>query len=409
MRRLAPIVSIALLALFVHGVAGAAPAGQESRPRWKQRIDEVIGGRPVGVAVFRDGVQIYGHDDRRLRIPASNQKLLLSMPLLEAVTPEHPFETVIAASVPAAPVLRSDLWILGTGDPTLTAGGRWGRDLPFRPTRIGLLARKIVRTGITRIRGSVIGSTAYFARDWFAPGWKASFPAEEVPLPSALTYEGNVVRGRHISDPELRAARALTRRLEDAGVAVAGRPAAAVPGTDVSRVIAAARSVPVASLLAYTNRESSNFFAEVLGKALGVQIYGVPGTIASGARAIEEWAAAAGATVDSYDSSGLSYANRISPRSMAHLLVVGDDSAWGDALRRTLPEAGQGTLDERLEGIKVRAKTGTLDEISTLSGFVRLERDDGWAVFSIMSGGLSKTTAVDIEDAIVRILARRAL
>lgn len=403
-------LSALLVALLVGTAnpAAARPAAGDARPRWKQRIDAVVGGRPVGVSVVLRGTQVYGHDEGRLRIPASNQKLVLSMPLLEAVTPEHRLETIVAAAVPASRVLESDLWILGTGDPTVTAGGQFGRALPFRPTRVGAIARKIVAAGVTRIRGAVIGSTGYFSRDWFAPGWKSDFPSEEVPLPSALTYEGNVVRGKHIADPEVRLARALTKRLEAAGIAVRGRPAAGEPGPGVTHVITIARSAPIATLLSYTNRQSSNFFAEVLGKALGVETYGVPGTIARGAAAIEQWAAAADVTLDAYDSSGLSYANRISARAIGRLLARAHESEWGDDLRRTLPGPGQGTLDERLEGVRVRAKTGTLDEISTLSGFVYLERADTWAQFSVMSGGLTKDAATDIEDAIVRILARRA-
>jgi D-alanyl-D-alanine carboxypeptidase len=61
-----------------------------------------------------------------------------------------------------------------------------------------------------------------------------------------------------------------------------------------------------------------------------------------------------------------------------------------------------------LVGVKVRAKTGTLIDISALSGWVWLEQEGTWGAFSIMSRGMSKSEAVAIEDRIVRIVANRA-
>jgi D-alanyl-D-alanine carboxypeptidase len=58
--------------------------------------------------------------------------------------------------------------------------------------------------------------------------------------------------------------------------------------------------------------------------------------------------------------------------------------------------------------VKVRAKTGTLIDISALSGWVWMTKESAWGEFSIMSRGMSKSDAVAIEDRIVRIVANRA-
>ena len=58
--------------------------------------------------------------------------------------------------------------------------------------------------------------------------------------------------------------------------------------------------------------------------------------------------------------------------------------------------------------MQVRAKTGTLIEISALSGWVWLEREDAWAEFSILSKGMSKTRSIQIENAIVRVVSANA-
>jgi D-alanyl-D-alanine carboxypeptidase/D-alanyl-D-alanine-endopeptidase (penicillin-binding protein 4) len=108
-----------------------------------------------------------------------------------------------------------------------------------------------------------------------------------------------------------------------------------------------------------------------------------------------------------YDASGLSYRDRVTARGIVTLLTYATRAPWGTALRRALPWGGVGTLDDRLHDVVVRAKTGTLDGISALSGWVRLRHDHRWGQFSILSSGMSKSTAVRIEDRIVRILSAR--
>jgi D-alanyl-D-alanine carboxypeptidase len=90
------------------------------------------------------------------------------------------------------------------------------------------------------------------------------------------------------------------------------------------------------------------------------------------------------------------------------LLSFAETASWGRDLRRALPTGGQGTLADRLHGLRVRAKTGTLNAVSALSGWVWVEREHRWAAFSVLSGGMSKDASVRIEDAIVRILNARA-
>jgi D-alanyl-D-alanine carboxypeptidase len=174
------------------------------------------------------------------------------------------------------------------------------------------------------------------------------------------------------------------------------------------RHIVTLRSRPFQTLLRLMNRRSRNFYAEVLGKWLGRLVLGGAGSIAKGARAIELFARAHGASIVAHDASGLSYGNRIHPQDMVELLWFAETRPWVEELRVGLPTGGQGTLKGRLVGMRLRAKTGTLIDISTLSGWVWLTRENAWGEFSIMSRGMSKSDAVAIEDRIVRIVANRA-
>jgi D-alanyl-D-alanine carboxypeptidase/D-alanyl-D-alanine-endopeptidase (penicillin-binding protein 4) len=377
-----------------------------ARERWKRRIDRLVSGHSMSVSVRDAGEILYGRGATTRRAPASVEKLLVSMALLDSLGENKRIRTTATAETVAGGVVAGDLWLLGRGDPTVTGGNRYLRSLPFKPTRLGRLARHIKEAGVTAIHGRVMGSTGYFGRDWWAQGWKSDFPRRYIPLPSALTFQGNVHKGRHIADPERYAARSLKRRLEDIGIKVTGVAGSGSPTAGLQPV-AYVKSAPLSSLMLYMNRHSSNFFAEVLGKRLGREVAG-RGTIAAGARAARAWAAASNVTIETHDSSGLSYSNRVSPRGVTRLLAVAESRPWGSTLRGTLARGGQGTLENRLQGVPVRAKTGTLDRISALSGWAKLKRTNSWAEFSIMSYGMYKSSAVSIEDRIVRILHRGA-
>jgi D-alanyl-D-alanine carboxypeptidase/D-alanyl-D-alanine-endopeptidase (penicillin-binding protein 4) len=221
--------------------------------------------------------------------------------------------------------------------------------------------------------------------------------------PTALTFRGN-----RDADPERDAAASLTKLLEKRGIAVRGKPGDGAPPHGVD-VIATAESKPMTVLLAKMLRPSWNFAAEVLGKGLGVETAGTPGTIAKGAAAIEAWVRSHGAEdFTLYDNSGLSYANRVDAAGIVRLLWVAEASTWGDALRHALPTGGQGTLEDRLHDVQVRAKTGTLTDVSALSGWVWAERLGAWVEFSIVSD-VGKPAATRIEDQIVRLLANNVV
>lgn len=362
---------------------------------WMERIQTLVTGRAVSVSVGQDGEFLYRRADGTPRIPASNEKLLLSMALLDELGPDYRIVTRAAAPAVRDGVVQGNLWIEGRGDPTMNRG------------RLGALAQQIADAGIRKVKGSVMGDTGYFRHDWWAPGWASYFPRDFIALPTALTYEGNAVGGVHVRDPERRAAAALTQQLESRGVAVVGDPGAGRPAGNLTEV-AEVRSAALSVLLTKQNRKSLNLSAEVLGKLLGVRRSGPPGTIAKGAAAVAAWTEDRGVPITAYDCSGLSYNNRVTAEGIVRLLWAADDAPWGPTLRDTLPGPDQGTLRDRLDGVRIRAKTGTLTEVSALSGWVWLQREEAWAEFSILSQGMSKDRASDLEDAIVRTLWRNA-
>lgn len=366
---------------------GVTAAFRVAEADWMRSIDRLVGRRAISVAVGEDGSFLYEHEDATPRAPASNEKLLLSMALLDARGPDATIPTSVAArGSPAAGVLKGNLWILGQGDPQVGRG------------TMAALARRLAGLGLRKVTGRVMGSTGYFRRDWDALGWN-DVARRYVDRPTALTFEHNVSR-----DPERSAAAVLIRALEKLGVRVAGKAGAGSPPSALTE-LASVDSRPLRLILAKLLRPSDNFYAEVLGKGLGADRSGPPGTIAKGAAAISAWLADHGeASFEVHDASGLSYADRVTAEGLVELLWGAEGTAWGAALRRALPTGGQGTLEDRFPAIRIRAKTGSLTSISALSGWVWSSARSAWIEFSILSKGMDKPVASALEDRIVQIV-----
>ncbi len=165
------------------------------------------------------------------------------------------------------------------------------------------------------------------------------------------------------------------------------------------RLLATRVSVPVAQDITATNKLSLNLHAELLLRLLG-KVDGADGSFAEGARVVRQFLVDAGVKDGGFflcDGSGESPDDRISPRALTQLLVYAAHQPWGPAWRATLPVAGvDGTLSDRFTGsgrfasslLKGRlwAKTGTLDEVNALSGYLRAASGRTLA-FSILVNG----------------------
>lgn len=389
----------------VPGCPGRSPTqgpGRRHRPApWERRVEALARRTGMSVAVGYGDALVFAHRGRTPRVPASNEKLLLSMALLDRLGPSYRIPTRAAAKKVRGGRVEGDLWVIGRGDPTLTARqpGYWGGGL--KATTLAKLAATIKRAGIRTVEGRVVGARGFFARDFDAPGWQPYVAGRYVQLPSALVLSGN---NAGPPNPERAVAAALTRELRRIGVSVRGRAASGRPPANLA-ALATVRSRPLAEVVSYMNHTSNNFFAETLGKLLGAVTFGPPGTIAKGARAIKRWLSAHGVRARVHDSSGLSYANRISAVELVEALHEAEEQSWGRVLRSGLPGAGEGTLRYRLAGTEVRAKTGSLfNGVSTLSGWVRT-RSERWARFSI----LGSHTPQAAEDRVVRTISRARL
>ena len=242
-------------------------------------------------------------------------------------------------------------------------------------------------------------------------GWKSYFYDGESPALSALTVDRCVFNGQLSDRPSLAAAALFKRALKDAGVKVAGKSRQGI-APEPSVPIAHVTSAPLWKILRYMDSWSDNFTAELVLKQLGAtQSHG---TSAGGAAVVRKVLTDEGipmANVRVVDGSGLSSKDRLTVGALLAIL----QSAWADSsikkpFQAVLAVAGKtGTLRSRLLGLstkgRVLAKTGTTDDSSALSGYVK-----GRYAFAIVHNGfpLASWYAKQAEDRFVQVLAAAA-
>ena len=159
------------------------------------------------------------------------------------------------------------------------------------------------------------------------------------------------------------------------------------------------RSPPLREILGYMAKPSQNQIAEVLLHTIGLERTGV-GSADSGVAVVTRQLLQWGAERDGfvvYDGSGMSRHDLVSPETIVRtLLAVQRDTAFS-VFYEALPIAGvDGTLRTRMVGTpaagNMRAKTGTLQFVRSLSGYVT-DADGERLVFSVLDNHF--TTPVD--------------
>ncbi|HEY0838909.1 MAG TPA: D-alanyl-D-alanine carboxypeptidase/D-alanyl-D-alanine-endopeptidase [Vulgatibacter sp.] len=193
------------------------------------------------------------------------------------------------------------------------------------------------------------------------------------------TNEPGEIQYRRISDPPRYTGESFKTLLGELGVKVRGKVVLGAVPADLKPIVVD-RSEPLTVLIHKLNKWSQNHMSEMLLKTLGAESRGAPGTWAKGAAAIEDFLAAeVGIPKGSLvirNGSGLNDTNRVSARQLVRLLTwIHSRSLIEPELLASLPIAGvDGTTRNRLGGTlgegRVRAKTGTLQNVTALSGYV---------------------------------------
>ncbi len=416
-----------------------------------------------GVALADDrGRLLFGRNPRRLFIPASNTKLVVTAVAAALLPPNWTVRTSVYAGGPVVDgIVQGDLVLYGRGDPTMghhcyatdtTAAGVCDTDA-F--ARLRVLGDTLRAHGIHEVRGDLVGDGSYFEPLTVSPLWEgfdlnwwyaapvsglgfndnsvdfAWGPGPDIGAPAIITMspvlgdvafenrtvtvapggesdigdrfyrvpgtlqiwaEGTVARDHPIRresfaipDPNLFAARALRQVLGEAGISVTGTTRST---TDSMLYLATRRSAPLAEVQSRPLADwifpilntSQNWFAEMLLKQLGRQ-FGRAGSWDEGL-AVERRFLIDSVKVDStefslQDGSGLASGNLISPLAFTQILRFIRGHPRYSTFAAGLPRSGDtGSLRTRFVGTplagRVRAKTGSIGGVNTISGFIEL-------------------------------------
>ena len=193
----------------------------------------------------------------------------------------------------------------------------------------------------------------------------------------------------------MEAAQAFARHLSEAGITVDGDASrAAAPGG--AKELASVSSAPLSDILALSLKTSDNTMTEVEGRLVALQaketadFAGASKAVAAQLR--KDGFDTSGLTL--LDSSGLAKGNKVPARLLAQILAksAGDDGgSAGRTLVADLPVGAlDGTLGNRLHDTAaagtVRAKTGSLEQTSSLAGVVTTA-DGRLLAFAILANG----------------------
>lgn len=367
--------------------------------------DPSLGGAvAVSVVDAVTGRPLFAADADRGATPASTTKITTAVAALAALPADMRLTTrTVMGATPDTVVL------VGGGDPTLTALDGTQYAGQYTPARLDHLAtataNALKAAGVTTVK--LAYDTSLYTGSSTHPISPNDNIAAVVPL---MTDEGRAdarkteVPGARVADPSARAAEQFAQMLAREGIAVTGKPApgtaptpaAAAQGTAPGARLGAVQSPPVPEFVEQMMTASDNDMAEALIRHVAIA-KGKPASFEGGTQAVREVLIGLGVNVgqmDLKDGSGLNKRNMLPPAVLTQTITLAAAPGRPE-LRPTLtgmPVAGfTGTLKDRfdqrtsLDGAGlVRAKTGSLTGVSTLSGIVR-DRDGRLLAFAFLA------------------------
>jgi len=425
------------LALLLAASAACAPAAAPPVPErgplqvLRNSIDSLLddpkfANAQLGVLVMNPatGDTLYSRNAGKLFTPASNQKILTAAVALKQLGPDYRYRTVIGKrGAIRDSVLQGDLLVIGRGDPTISDRFHGSAQTALEAIADSIKARGVKRvTGVLRQGGNAFPDSIYgYGWEWEDLSGSSGAPVDELLFNEGMVQRTTKIDGRDTTvavatrTPGYAYLSALYLALSRRGIPVEGLVDLGIDSlTTPYDTLYSFQSPPLSEILKHFLKPSQNQIGESLLKTMGLEKTGV-GVADSGAAVMRRQLAAWG--VDSsgvvvYDGSGLSRHDLTSPETIVKTLVtMMADSATFAVFYDALPVAGvDGTIRSRMLGTpaegNLRAKTGTIEFVRSLSGYVSTASDD-LLVFAFLANHFTVPVAevTRIHDAMGALLA----
>ena len=387
----------------------------------QSKIRNVLDALPVttnlGVLIYNPLLEdtIYSVNHTQSMIPASNTKLFTTAAALEIMGSNYILSTQLLADDNnfTDSVLNGNIYLRGFGNSVFTSSD------------LDSLVRELSNFGIKGITGDVIGDDTFFDDVYTRDDWIKDEKANvRLPAISALVVDRNTKtvrrkrRGRwrtyriNVKNPPEYAATVLKEKLTEAGISVDGKAIAGKTPPTASMLIQS--TVVLSELIKEINKNSDNFLAECLFKTIGAVSSGKQGNSFYSTQAIltfiEDNAIYSEGSA-AVDGSGISRYNQVTAGAINGLLekMYFDLKNFSDFYSSLSIAGVDGTLEDRIssasEIINFRGKTGTLNGVSSLSGYLTTKSGDELIVsiiFEFTRGSSRKHR--NAQDDIIKIL-----
>jgi len=338
------------------------------------------------VAVEWMGIRLGSVNPTKALIPASSTKLITAAVALEVLKPEFTYTTKVHGSLDATGSV-ADLFFVGGGDPLIVRNEYVASEK--YPTTSGTslekLADSLFAAGLRRVAGSVVGVDTRYDDQRFVDVWPREFHFTEAGPLGSLVVDDGVVLGQITKpdDPAVAAATELQNLLNARGVLFGGVPRHDVLPAGIPE-LASIQSAPLTAIIQEMMVNSDNNTAELLLKEIGFASKGIGSTAAGLAAAKDQLAKwKLDKEVLLFDGSGLASDGRISCDIFMSLL-----NSFSASMPGLMAIAGEtGTIRDTFDGTpvagKLRAKTGTLNGVKALVGYLPVTNSDP-VIFSML-------------------------
>ncbi|MEO7110624.1 MAG: D-alanyl-D-alanine carboxypeptidase/D-alanyl-D-alanine-endopeptidase [Polyangiaceae bacterium] len=410
--------------------------------------DSHLSDAQIGIAILDIGSnKLLASSNEHLPLnPASNAKLFTAAAALALVHPDHRFETVLLGSAHDAEV-TGNLVLRGHGDPSLTTADLFAMALDLHGQGIRRVTGDIIVDQRNFDEQTTPPAFEQKPSEWAAfrapvsavainentltmtvrPGAPGEAAHVSFDPPGFVDVEGSVMTGddgadtvgleliangqrmsakcsgkigsdsryarytRRVEDPTLLAGYALKAMLDQVGIKFTGDVKAG-PGKEKG-LLAKHQSRPLSELLYELGKQSDNFYAEMIFKSISGETKARPARSADSATLVLDWVNKVGAGDTGLvikNGSGLYDANRVTTYSVVELLRAAwlDPSIQPEYVSQLSIGGVDGTLHKRFHDLRsrrvVRAKTGTLDDVVALSGYVEGAPGKAPLAFSIL-------------------------